>query len=111
MKLEYYVINYNFNDKKVERVNIFYKKIIDDVKKMLDNFINYEDFKNKLNSEFKYYFWSKAECEIVVGDLCNHSEEDLKKIDIYYQIEKNLDIIAKYCIEQYNHRKYGRSKI
>ena len=46
-----------------------------------------------------YYYWSKSECEIQVAGLLAEKEEEFKKIDIWYQLEPNLDIITDYIIK------------
>ena len=48
-----------------------------------------------------YHYWSKTECEIVIGGLhCKYLDEFEKKIDMYRQIEMNLDKIVKYVIDE-----------
>ena len=43
--LEWYVLNYDFNGKKVENFNIFRScRFVDGVKELLDNYITFEDF-------------------------------------------------------------------
>lgn len=47
-----------------------------------------------------YHYWSKTECEIVIGGLhCKYLDE-FEKIDMYRQIEMNLDKIVKYVIDE-----------
>ena len=63
--LEWYVLNYDFNRKKVENFNIFRSsRFVDGVKELLDNYITFEDFVEKLENELKYSFWSKREYEV-----------------------------------------------
>lgn len=98
--LEWYVLNYDWNKHKVVDYNIFGKDDVTELKKARRNkkFTNREELKNYLKRDFQYYYWSKAECEILVGDLTSRSFDDLEKIDIFRQIEMNLDRIVDYVI-------------
>ena len=54
------------------------------------------DLKELLDRKFKYYFWCKTECEMLIGDLFYKTEQDFKKVDLYKQIEINLNLIVDY---------------
>lgn len=51
-----------------------------------------------------YYYWSKCEAEIAVGGLFIKSIEELEKIDIYSQLQPNLDRITEYVIKEMGFR-------
>jgi hypothetical protein len=109
MGMQWYVLNYDFNGKKIELFNIFDSAnflygITQALKKD-----NYKDFKEEINNWLMYSFWSKAEYEIVCGDLFVEQPEHLEKIDIYYQVKENVDILAKYILSKYN--KHSKRKI
>lgn len=111
MKLEYYVLCHDFNNDTIEQYNIFNNgKIDDNVKELLENFITFDDFKEKLDNLFMWAFAHKVEYEIMVGGVISKQDKSYK-ISIYDQIKPNLDIIARYIIEQWNNRKYARKKI
>lgn len=98
--MEWYVLRENFNEKKIENWNIFNSiKFSEGVKELLDNFVTFEDFVEKLDKELMYSFWSKAEHEIIVSDLFNKVNQ---KIDIYNQVKPNIKILADYIINEYN---------
>lgn len=61
---------------------------------------NYETFKDFIKTDLMYHYWCKAEHETVIGGLFNHTEEDLAKHDIWWQLEPNLDIICQYIINE-----------
>ena len=96
-KLEWYVLNYDWNAKKIINFNIFgasfIEKLYKEVKKK--KVANTEDLKQFIDNWAKYYFSSRREYEIAVGDL-GTKEEDLEKIDVYRQIKPNLDRITEY---------------
>ena len=70
--MEWYVLNYNFNERKIELFNIFRSvRFTRGVKVLLENYITFDDFVEKLKNEIKYSFWSKREYEIsVVDEFC-----------------------------------------
>lgn len=111
MKLEYYVLNHEFNKDTIEYYNIFNNtKINDNLKSLLENFITLDDFKEQLDKLFRWAFYSKAEYEIMISGLVSKNDNEFK-FSVYEQLKPNLDIIARYIIEQWNNRKYGRTKI
>ena len=63
---------------------------------------NKEDLKEWLKRELMYYYWCKSECEYVIGGLFNHEEKDLQKLDIWFQLEINLDRIVDYVMKEMN---------
>lgn len=101
VNLVYNVLVYDWNEKRVKNYNVLsYLDLKQINKKILKKEIsNYDELKEYLRSKFMYYFWSRAEYEIMVGDLfCK--EDYLEKIDAYRQIEMNLDLIVKYIIDE-----------
>ena len=55
--LKWYVLNYDFNGKKVENFNIFRScRFVDGIKELLDNYITFEDFVEKLEKQLQYAF-------------------------------------------------------
>ena len=100
--MEWYVLNYDFNKRKVETFNIFRSiTFTEGVQELLDNYVIFDDFVEKLKNEVKYSFWSKREYEISVGDaFCK--EEELEKWDVSMQILPNIKNLAEYIINSYN---------
>lgn len=103
--LEYYVMEYDCADKYVKRFNVFYTSIVNNliknlIKKKINNYSSLRDF---LRREFMYYFWSKSEHEILVSSLHNFFVKDtdyIQKVDVWYQIELNLDLICEHIITE-----------
>lgn len=102
VELKWNVLYWNTNKNKVENYNIFsddfknnlYKKI--KTKKIT----NYNELKEDINKWAMYHYWSKTECEIVIGGLHCKYPDEFEKIDMYRQIEMNLDKIVKYVINE-----------
>lgn len=107
-KMEYYVLYHEFNNDEIKMWNIFNSsKFNDGVQDLLKNFITFSDFKEKLKSLAIYCFWCKAEYEIICKGWVSKSDREYK-IDVYDQIEPNLDMLARYIIDCYNNRPRAR---
>lgn len=94
VKLEYYVLNFDFNGRKIINYNVLFNWE-DTIRKTKKKSNSYEEFKELLMREFKYRYWGKAEYEIVATGL-TFREECASKIDVWSQIEPNFNIIADY---------------
>ena len=90
MNLEWYVYYYDINSSQLKTFNIFnhrgFKNAIEEIFK---KYYSMEEFKKAVKSELMYYFWSKAEWEIVISDWFGKQVE--KKIDVYDQVMLNWD--------------------
>lgn len=111
IKLEWYVLNHDFNADKIKNQNIFLMSDVDELKKARKNgkFTNKNELKEFLKRRFMNNYWCKAECEILVGGLFSKSEK-FEKIDMYRQIEMNLDQITDYVINQLGFRFDNKKK-
>ena len=98
MKLKWNVFIFNTNSKKIEVYNIFdhfsfYNCVKADLKKIKDK----KEFENSLRSHLMYYFWSKAEWEVIIAPWVGGDREKSKaKIDVYDQIIMNFDLFLDY---------------
>ena len=61
----------------------------------------FDEFKEFVRSKSMYQFWSRCEYEIVLKSLFGKSTEETK-IDVYYQINMNIDVVTKLLIENIN---------
>ena len=93
--LKWYVLKYDPNLNQIVNYNvmiglaeILHKKI--KKKEVYDK----NSLKEFLKREFMYRYWSKCEYEILVSGLLNKSDKE--KIDIWRQLEMNLDNIVEY---------------
>lgn len=95
IKLKYYIIRWDWNENKVVKYNILGDDLIEDIYKKVKNkkIQDSNELKNYLDREFKYYYWSKAEAEMIVSDLMERHGE---KIDMYRLIADNLDLLTEY---------------
>ena len=79
-KLEWYVLNYNFNKKKVVQYNIFYQDFIDGLYKEYKkkNILTKDDLKEFIK-RYCFNYMGRIEYEIMVGDL------------FHFEISGNID--------------------
>ena len=93
--MEWYVYYHDFNNNAIEPYNIFrHCKFTEDVKELLRQNLSKQDFADKLNVLVRYYFWSKAEWEVIISSFIGNAED--KKVDIYNQIYLNWDKFVNY---------------
>ena len=105
--MEWYVLFCDFNSNKIVEKNIFdnwkFKEDVEKAYKKYKKDKDYDVFKEQIGKELMYYFWCKAEYEILCQGLFA-KEENIRKIDIYSQVLPNLDILAKYIIMYHEKR-------
>ncbi len=100
IKLEYYVLNHDFNSNKIYQYNIFdnyhvYHGALKAVVRYMSKAIKYDEYVEELRKVIMHEMWSRCQYEIAVGGLFS-KEEDYKKVDVFYQVEKNMHVIAMY---------------
>lgn len=102
--MEWYAYRYDFNRRKIEKINIFiHSKFNEDVEILLSEEKDKQKFKDKLKRILMYYYWAKAEWEIVIYPLVG-DEKSREKIDIYDQVMMNYDKFVDYV---WSFRKNG----
>lgn len=92
--LEWYVLHWNPYTKRVENSNILAgikENVAKEIRSKKISDIN--TLKVYLKRQFMYNYWSKTECEFYVSDVNGNNYE---KIDMWRQIEPNLDRIVAY---------------
>lgn len=95
--MKWNVYYYNINSQKIEIFNIlehgsFRKYVVE----AIQTYDNKELFFEQLKLELQYYFWSKAEWEIIISPWLALSNSDRLKISVYDQVMLNFDIFANY---------------
>lgn len=91
--------------------------------------VTFEEFKQFVTDESRYMYWARCEWECLIGhwpfgsmdmieklhkyistnpdvadwknkiDICNIVTSDMEKIDIYWQIMNNIDVVTKLLME------------
>ena len=96
--MTYNVYYFNINKQKIETYNIFeHGSFIKYVRKHLEDCKTKEEFSEELKSELHYYFWSKAEWEVIITSwVGGNRKKDAVKIDVYSQVMNNFEVFADY---------------
>lgn len=99
MHMKWNVFYYNINKRKIEIFNIFDHYSFDkEIKEFLLTITDKEEFSNKAKLSLLYYFWAKAEWEVIIAPwVGGDREKDAIKIDVYTQVMNNWDIFIDYC--------------
>lgn len=97
--LKWYVLHQSFNKEEIEFYNVL-QGWEERIRKARKKVKTKTEFKEWLKKEFMYYYWSRSEYEIVVGGLFSEYPKEFKKVDIWSQIEPNLDIVTDYIIKE-----------
>ena len=101
--LKWYVMLHDFNKDKIVKYNVLeYDYLIDSLKKAVKKkeITKYDELKEFVKRKLMAQFWSRAEYEILVSGL--HTRVEPEKIDVWYQIEMNLDNLLEYLINKMN---------
>lgn len=97
--LTWNVYYYNINQKKVEIKNIFthggLQKDLEKIRKIADK----QEFAEQLRRSLMYWYWSKAEWEVVVTPWGLSSDIGCVKIDVYDQVKMNWDHFVNFVWE------------
>ena len=98
IELKWYVLNHDFNTDEIINYNIFCAWSMEDLKKeyKAKRVHDKETLKDYIDRWARRYFWCRVEAEILVTGMVTRKEETPTKVDIYRQIEMNLDQITDY---------------
>ena len=104
--LNWYAFYWDCNSNSLERTDVIHSDLIDDVKKAIKKGQDFNQIKEIIRCNLMCYYWSKSEWEVLVSDLHLHTPKyNVEKIDIYYQLEPNLDRITEYMINNLTTKK------
>lgn len=103
--LKWNVYYHSINSKEIKTFNIFnHDGFNQDVEKYLKKHKDKDEFADKLKSSLMYYFWSKAEWEIIISPWCGGGNTEDIKVDVYEQVMNNWDIYVDYVWNSKIHR-------
>lgn len=101
-EIKYYAMHYDFNAKEIRKTNVIHEDILKSLQEMVKKgkIKDRLQFRECLKGEFMYRYWCKREWEISVGDLYEKDLNKYEEIDVYDQLEANLDVITDYIIRE-----------
>ena len=108
--LEWYVYVSDFNSRTFKEYNVFnHWRFMEDLKKIARKYRDRErdQFENEMAGWLKYYYWSKAEWEIILEHWPQLGEKYQEKIDVWDQIHMNW---PQFCDYVWAHRAELRRK-
>lgn len=108
LELQWYVYRQDLNSGAIEPWNIFsHGRFREDVLQNMKRFLplpvqscDRHDFVEHVHRDLMYYFWSKAEYEIVLKNWMGRDVE--KKIDVYDQVMLNWPQFIAYLADKMN---------
>lgn len=99
-KLSWKVLRFDFNSRKIEYFDIFKNSFEEELKldiKKKDIEV-FDQFKQYILSWARYHFWSRCEYEIYATGVPDDEFKYAQKLDVYDQIEMNIDRITEYVM-------------
>ncbi len=102
-KLEWYAFYQEISGSKLKYVNVLYDRLIERVKKLIRKNADYDEIKKEIDICLMSRYWSRSEYEVVVSNWAGKDFE--QKIDVYWQLQPNLDRITEYVIRELAPRK------
>lgn len=96
--MEWNVYYFDINKKKIEVFNIFdHCSFLKWIKKDLKNIKDKDEFAKALKSNLMYYYWAKAEWEVIIAPWVGGDRDKCaEKIDVYDQVMLNWDTFVDY---------------
>ena len=91
MEKKFNVITWNINTNKLEAYDVlpYFRREYDKAK---DKPTTKEEWKEFVKKEGMYQFWARCEYEVIISPWPVMDKQ--VKIDVWYQIENNIDIIV-----------------
>ena len=97
--MHWIVFEHDFNKNKIVHYDIFsHYGFAEDVKKADKKFERDAEFLDEVERSLQYYFWAKAEHEILIKGLFDKNDESQVKIDVFEQVEMNWERFAEYLL-------------
>lgn len=95
--MQWIVYRHNVNADKIEPWNVFdHGGFAKDIETAFSRYKHKEDFAKEIKSSLMYYYWSKAEWEVVVAPWCGGRNAKEIKIDVYDQVMNNWEQFIDY---------------
>ena len=103
-KLKFYVLNYDFNKKKVVHFNIFnnihvYESTLELIDDYNDKKYSFDEFVKELLKIVQWEEWSRRQYEISVGDAFETDLDKFEKWDCFEQFRPNARMFAHYLLD------------
>ena len=95
--LDWKVIYYDINGRKIDTYNVFkHSSFASEVEMELNKCETKEEFAEKLRKSLQYYFWTKCEWEILISPWAGGRADEAIKVDVYWQVRNNWQLFLDY---------------
>lgn len=96
-KLQWNVLYHSINKRTVMSLNIFkHSGFVNDICKISENCDSKNYFEEEICKSLQYYYWCKAEWEVLIYPWCGGSDDNGIKIDVFTQIVLNWTQFIEY---------------
>lgn len=94
---QFNVIIWDFNKQEFVPYDVI-EPLVNACKKTKEKLSTFEDYRRFIAAESMYRWWAKCEYEILLTDFpCEHNT---KKVDVYWQLMHNIDLITEIVMEE-----------
>lgn len=91
------ILYHNSNANKIEKYNVFeHGGVRNDIADAVNVCKTKSEFEDKLKTTMQYYFWARAEWEVIVSPWVGGNGTKEIKIDVFDQVMYNWDIFLDY---------------
>lgn len=87
--MEWYVYRHDSNRGTIYKYNVLQPYIIEEIKNRIEEPTTFSNFKEIVEKEMRYYYWSKSEHEVIIKEWCGNPAE--LKVDIFNQLQLNWE--------------------
>ena len=104
-KLQFFVLNYDFNKKQIVHYNIFNNiRVYESTLQLIEDYHNkkysFDEFVDKLLKIVQWQEWGRREYEISVGDAFETDLDKFEKWDCFEQFKPNAEMFAHYLLSE-----------
>lgn len=104
LNLKWYALQHGYDQEKITPYNVLHDDIVYYIDECIDKTGDYEQIKEKTRRELMSMFWSRTEWEWVASQWSGKEFE--QKVDVWYQLYANLDLITEYLIFKLAPKRY-----
>lgn len=103
---EFNVLVWDINSDKLVKYDVlpYFRECYDDCRKV-DRPSTREQWEEFVQRRGMYMYWSRCQYEIIVSSWPPGKKDNSIKIDVWYQIENNIDLIVDILMSEYNGKK------
>lgn len=100
---QFNVLNWDINRNQLKTYNVlpYFCKCYEECRKE-DRPVTVDEWKEFVKRRGMHMYWSRCEYEIIISPWPPQKKDVSVKIDVWQQIENNLDLIVKLLMEEYD---------